>query len=248
MSEPLKSTEPASTESHMVINPKGARIESLILGERLVLKSVRRGDGREASSHPCTPIFGPETNTTFGLPQHGLMRNELCTVIEGGPNLIILSHEIKAGTYPPGMIVEQTFALLGGNFTLKTIHTNNGREEAPVNFGEHFYWAAPNGWEGLRINGGDVTDAVKNGLVVPLRATNQIVIPGLPEIILEQEGLPVAVLWVYRDPATGGYDRDYVCIEPVEGDPTKNFFGSPESLIAPGTSRTTRIAIRANTG
>jgi len=253
MSESLKNkteldvggTESAPVESRMVINPQGARIERLSLGDRLVFGSVVRGDGREASSHPCTPIFGPETNTSFGLPQHGPMRNELCTVEERGPNLVILSHEIKSGSYPQGMHVRQSFAMFGNNFTLETVHTNNGEQDAPVNFGEHFYWAAPNGWEGLRINGDDVTDAVKNDLVIPLQARNQIVIPGLPEIILEQEGLPVANLWVYHNEETGKYDQDYVCIEPVEGDPTKNSFGSPESMIAPGSSRKTLITIKA---
>lgn len=259
MSEPLRSkenytdktesytdkTESVSVEGRMLINPKGTRIERLSLGDRLILKSVVRGDRKDASSHPCTPVFGPETTTSYGLPQHGPLRNELCTVKERGPNLLILSHEIKSGSYPGGMNVRQAFALFGNNFTLETIHVNNGEQDAPVNFGEHFYWAAPNGWEGLRINGNDVTNAVKNDLVVPLEAINKIVIPGLPELILEQRGLPHANLWVYKDETSGKYDRDYVCIEPVEGDPTKNFFGSPESMIAPGSSRKTLITIKA---
>lgn len=231
--------------SSIVINPNGARIEGLTLGQRLILKTVIRGDGRDVSSHPCTPIFGPETTTSYGLPQHGPMRNELCTVEESGLNLVVLSHEIKAGTYPLGMNVRQTFVMFGNNFTLETVHKNNGEKAAPVNFGEHFYWAAPNGWEGLTINGKDVADAVKNDLVVSLEATNQIVIPGLPEIILGQEGLPHANLWVYKDENSGKYDQNYVCIEPVEGNPTKSFFGSRESLIYPGNFRTTLISIKA---
>ncbi len=238
-------TESGPIEGQMLINPQGARIERLSLGDRLVFRSVTRGDGREASSHPCTPIFGPETTTSYGLPQHGPMRNELCTVEEMGSNLVILSHEIKSGSYPQGMNVRQAFEMFGNNFTLETVHTNSGKQDAPVNFGEHFYWVAPNGWEGVTVNGEDVTDAVKNDLVIPLQAKNQIVIPGLSEIILEQDGLPFANLWVYKDEASGKYDQNYVCIEPVEGDPTKNFFGSPESMIAPGSSRKTLITIKA---
>lgn len=244
--EPYKnSTELGSVEGQMVINPQGARIEKLRLGGRVVFKSVVRGDGKEVSSHPCTPIFGPPDETNiYGLTQHGPMRNELCTVKESGSNLVILDHDIKVGSYPEGLNVRQTFSMFGNNFTLETVHKNNGEQDAPVNFGEHFYWAAPNGWEGLTINGNDVTDAVKNDLVVPLEAINEIVIPGLPMLTLEQRGVPFANLWVYKDETTGEYDQDYVCIEPVEADPTGDFFGSPESMIKPGSSRKTVITIR----
>lgn len=250
-SEEARSKEPITNRSEetpfagsMVINPKGARIERLALNETLVLKSVTRGDGRNASSHPCTPNFGPETSTSYGLPQHGQMRNELCFVEESGPSLVILNHEIKAGSYPAGMHVRQIFSLFGQSFTLETTHSNNGEVPAPVNFGEHLYWAAPNGWRGLTINGEDVTEAVEKDLVIPLRAENQIVIPGLPGITLEQQGLPFANLWVYHDESSGRYDQYYVCIEPIEGDPNQDFFGSPDSMISPGASRVTVINIK----
>lgn len=253
MSESLRSkesdrnkTEAAPVESQMVINPQGARIEKLSLGEYLIFRSIVRGDGKSASSHPCTPIFGPETMTSYGLPQHGPMRNELCEVEENSPNRVVLNYDINTGEYPQGMKVTQVFSLQGRSFTLETTHANNGNQQAPVNFGEHFYWVSPRNWEGLTINDEDVTGAVKNDLVVPLQARNRIAIPGLPEIILEQKGLPVANLWVYHDETSGKYDRNYVCIEPVEGDPTKSFFGSPESLIAPGTSRSNSLTISIN--
>lgn len=238
--------EKAPVESHMVINPQGARIEKLSLGEDIIFKSLVRGDNKPASSHPCTPIFGPETTTSYNLPQHGPMRNELCEVEENNPNKVVLSYGIKAGEYPEGLRATQAFTLNGKKFTLETTHINNSDQQAPVNFGEHFYWVSPKGWEGLTINGEDVTEAVKNDVVTPLQGRNQIMIPGLPEIMLEQKGLPFANLWVYRDEESGKYDQNYVCIEPVEGDPTKDFFGSPESLIAPGSSRTNSVTISIN--
>lgn len=230
--------------SQMVINPYGARIEELELDGNKLLTSIVRGDGRKASTHPCTPIFGSETTTSFGLPQHGPMRNELCAVVEESPNDVIISHEVIAGTYPEGMVVTQRFFVSPRLFSLLTLHCNMGEQPLPVNFGEHFYWHTPKGWEGLKINEVDVTDVVKNDEAIPLKERNQILIPGLPTITLGQEGLPWANLWAYQNPGTGQYDQNYVCIEPVERNPKDNPFGTEESLIHPmGRVRVTRITI-----
>lgn len=239
----ISRSEEAPSESRMIINPQGARIELLNLGGREIFKALTRGDGKAASTHPCTPVFGPETITSFGLSQHGPMRNDLTEVIKNDANNVELRYIIDSGTYPFGMQVEQVFSLAGKSFTLETTHTNNGKEAAPVNFGEHFYWLAQKGWKGLTVNGEDVTNAVENDLVIPLNSRNIIVIPGQEEIVLEQEGMPYANLWVYRDENTGKYDQHYVCIEPVEGDPTKDSFGSKGSYINPGSSRKTSVTI-----
>lgn len=243
--EPITIEEGEGRVSRMKINPLGARIENLTLNGREVLDSVTRGDGKKASTHPCSPIFGAERESSFDLPQHGPVRGEQTTVWEHSPSSLVLIHEIKAGNYPLGMMIRQRFTLQQGLFTLETQHTNRGTYLAPVNFAEHFYWITPKGWEGLIINGQDVTDVVKKDSIISLKARNQIAIPGLSEIILEQTGLPYANLWAYYNEDSGEYDQHYVCIEPVEGDPNQDFFGSRKSFIHPGDSRGTTIRIQA---
>ncbi len=78
--------------------------------------------------------------------------------------------------------------------------------------------------------------------MIKLGPTNNIKIPGLPELILTQEGFNYAVLWVGKNEA-GEFDQNYVCIEPVEGNSLKGFFGSSESLIQPGKKRTSHFSL-----
>lgn len=229
--------------SEMTINPEGARIEGLFLDGSKILTSVLRGDGRKASTHPCTPNFGPETITSFGLPQHGPMRNEFCAIEQVGDHVVDLFHEIKSGTYPEGLVVTQRFFVSSQLFSLVTTHINMGEMPAPLNFGEHFYFHVPTNWEGLRINGEDVTDMVKNDEIIPLNRVNEILIPGQRKLTLIQEGLPRANLWVYQDEQSGKYDTHYVCIEPVERNPKENPFGSEESMLAPNSACTCKISI-----
>jgi galactose mutarotase-like enzyme len=121
--------------------------------------------------------------------------------------------------------------------------SNNSNQDLPVNFAEHFYWYAPNGWEGLLVNGTDATEVVKKDASINLLSKNEIKIPGQKTIILEQKGFSIFRLWAYKNPKTGEYDNNYVCIEPAEGDPVQNFFGSEKSMIKPGQSRITEITI-----
>lgn len=215
----------------MRVNPLGARIEEVVLGGFPILVSVQRGDGKHASTHPCTPIFGPETHTSFGLPQHGAMRNSLCQVMHTGAREIELSHDIHEGTYPEGVRVRQVFKLIDDKFYVMTFHVNEEKDPAPVNFAEHLYWNAPYGWEGLKVNGEDVTEAVKNDGIISLKDQSLIQIPGMPEILLGQINLPYANLWAYQNPETGNYDNHYVCIEPVQHRPEE--FGSAQTMLYP---------------
>lgn len=228
--------------SDLTINPRGTRVEELILAGLELWGKITRGDGEETSTHPCTPIFGPETSTSYGLPKHGPMRNEEATILTSRSNALAI-YDIHSGTYPKGMSVYQQFRLGINNFSIETTHSNAGSEPAPVNFGEHAYWLTPHGWEGLKINGEDVTDLVKRDKVIEWKEINEILIPSLPRILLMQSGLPFANLWVGTN-SKGEYDNHYVCIEPVEQDPhSSKGFGSPESLILPGHFRQNEFTI-----
>ena len=228
---------------YLRVNPVGARIE-LILGNTPILTSVIRGDGKTGVTHPCSPIFGPDKKGLYGLSQHGNMRNELCELTGAGNDTVIVTHSItdSPDKYPQGVRVEQRLNIGNGTFTLRMTHVNGGETEAPVNGGEHCYFAAPQGHRGTLINGNDITSLIEADTAIPLEASNVIKIPGLPELVLTQEGFNFAMLWVGIN-AQGQKDGDYVCIEPVEGDPSGQYFGSSESMIPPGDERTAHFSI-----
>lgn len=239
----LKTIENKNGNSRLTINSHGARVEELILGGQKIFTKVIRGDGKEGSSHPCIPQFGPDTSNKYNLPQHGSARNkDFESSIED--EKVVLSLNIEDGNYPEGLNIKQEQSLTNEGYSLVTkISNNNDKEDLPVDFAEHFYWNAPNGWEGLKINGVDVTDIVKNDASIELKQENIIEIPGQKPIILKQKGFSIFQLWAYKNPETGEYDKNYVCIEPAEGDPAQNFFGSPKSMISPHESRITEIAV-----
>lgn len=230
----------------LTVNPLGARI-GVNLGNTRILTSVTRGDGKLGETHPCSPIFGPDKNNLYGLSQHGNMRNELCEITEAGSDTVVVSHKItdSPGRYPQGVRIEQQLNVRNGTFMLHMTHTNDGETEAPVNGGEHCYFAAPQGYRGTLINGKDITSLIEADTAIPLEANNIIKIPGLPELILTQEGFRFAMLWVGRN-TQGKTDGDYVCIEPVEGNPMGEYFGSSESMIPPHASRVAQFTISIN--
>lgn len=231
--------------SELEIFSLGARIGSLKLNGKSLLFDGLRGDGKHASTHPCSPIFGPETTTHFDLPWHGPMRNAQCILRRDQNNDLIVVYNVSGiGKYPEGLTVMQRFHLENYKFVLRTIHMNSGKEDVPVNFGEHFYFLAPKGYKGLIINGEDVTGKVENNQVISLGKENRIEIPGQEPFLLRQQGFGVANLWAHIDPKTREADRGYVCIEPVEGDPNEDFFGSQASLIKSHGARSTEIILQ----
>ena len=228
--------------SELVINPDGGRVESLKLDGHHTLISVTRGDGKKGSTHPCSPIFGPETTTAFGLSQHGPVRTTVMEVVHQTQDSVTLTTEIKQGSYPRNVFIEQLFELGPQSLLITTTHINNGSQAVPVNFGEHFYWSTPHGWDDIKLNGITVADKVKSNGTESLNKVNTIEIEGLPPICLEQTGMNTAVIWAYKK-TDGTFDTEYACIEPAEGDPMADFFGTKESLIAPNTRRVTTLHI-----
>ncbi|MDO8620712.1 MAG: hypothetical protein Q7R31_00285 [Candidatus Levybacteria bacterium] len=240
--QPIATIEIKKGLSRLAINPHGARIEELTLKGQKILTKVRRADLTQASTHPCIPIFGPETTTRFGIPQHGSARKKDfdVSIVEGH---IILSQEIVDGQYPKGLSIRQVHSLSEEEYSLTTIVSNSSTEALPVNFAEHFYWDTPGGWGGLIINGKDVEDIVRrDGAIPALKGKNVIHIPLRREIILDAKGFSILQLWTGKNPE-GKFDQHYVCIEPAEGNPAENFFGSKDSMIKPQQSRTTEIKI-----
>lgn len=225
------------------VDSHGAKI-TLILRGTPILGSFTRGDGKTGMTHPCTPIFGPDRNKLYGLQQHGNLRNEEVSIEHVADNVII-SHEITDAGYPQGVTVKQIMGVENGAFSLVMMHTNAGTEDAAINAGEHCYFVAPQGYKGTTINGQDISKLVEehaDGFAIELQETNTIVIPGQPEVTLKQNGFHYAMLWVGKN-AAGELDQTYVCIEPVEGDPTGNFFGSDDSRLRPTQTRSAMFSI-----
>lgn len=212
----------------MKINLLGAKIEELNLDGQKILFNGLRGDGKVGVTHPCTPNFGKDS-TDYGLPQHGPMRNSECKILIDEENHKKFEYDIIHEKYPAGMNATQEFLLSDDKFTLETIHTNNSGSDLPLNFGEHCYFDAPAGWDGVEVNGVDITDLVKTNGTIKLLDKNIIKIPGKKEIVLEQEGLDFAVVWTYQNPDTKEFDKNYVCIEPLMR--PVDIFGKPESML-----------------
>jgi len=235
----MKRTTITEQTSTLEVEHLGAR-KLLTLENIPLLVKVKREDGKVGSTHPCTPIFGPDTNNLFGLNQHGNTRNQRTQVKKLDANQIEITHTIKDPNYPKGVDFQQHLTLEKNLFKLRTRHTNTGETSVPVNSGEHCYFDAPEGFQGTTVNEQDITQIIENhkdGVPVMLQKINVIHIPGKPKIILEQEGYNFAMLWVGSSPSTGEKDTNYVCIEPVESNPQSNYFGSEESFIDPGMSR-----------
>jgi len=249
----LRSAEPETSGSSMRINLEGGRLESLVLNGQELLFSGTRIDGGTGSTHLCSPNFGPD-KVGFGLPNHGPGRDKKTkwTVIKDEPEHVIQSYvigsgEVSAGNYPSGMEIIQDYKLVDGGLKIITTHTNNGDTEAPVNSAMHFYWATllglgegDKGWEGVKVNGIDVSDKIKEDTALPWKDENIIEIPGRSPILVKQKGLPYFQCWTAEK--DGEFDRKFAALEPAEG-PEKRF-GTPESMIKPGDSRTTEIFVQ----
>lgn len=228
-------------KSQVIINPLGFKIDLLQLDNQVVLDKFVRGDSKSTSSHPCLPIFGPETNTNYGLAQHGNTRNSLAEVVEQTSTTLVLRHQINEGTYPPGLVFQQSFNLKDNEFGLKSTFINEGKRPLPLNFAEHFYWNTPRGWQDLKINNEDAAVLVKNDKGFLWQNKNIISISGQNDILLEQENLPYCQLWTFSK--NGKYDQSYVCIEPARGKPRSTYFDSTESILKPNEIIKTEIKI-----
>lgn len=237
-----------NSKDKLILDSQGARIQ-LWLQDELVLTKIERGDGKIGSTHPCTPIFGPDRNNLYGLAQHGNMRNELVNVNSQTENEIKFNYEVIEANYPHGMEVSQKLNLTNNLFKLEMVHTNKGNVPMAVNSGEHCYFDAPKGFEGTFINDLDITEVIQNhkdGVAIKLERENLITIPGKSSIKLTQVGFNFAMLWVGTNPDLTKKDKNYVCIEPVEIDPNLDYFGSVESMIQPGNSRTNWFSLALN--
>lgn len=235
----MKKHSLTNSQSQLTLDPHGGRI-TLQLHDLPILTKVTRGDGKEGSTHPCTPNFDEDIRNLFGLQRHGITRNQTIKDITSEGTTLSFTHAITDPGYPKGLILSQKHTLENNIYTLEMTHTNTGEIPMPVNSGEHCYFDAPAGFVGTMINGQELSKMIethRDGVPLPLNEENEILIPGKPLINLAQSGFEFAMVWVGTDPKSRK-DQNYVCIEPVESNPMSNFFGSEESMIEPEQSRT----------
>lgn len=221
------------------IDLQGGRIVNLYYGDRQILGTYNRIDGKKGNTHICVPNFGKEGAEEFGLPFHGGGRSKVWNKELGIRNKEsgIKNKEegkIKIGCllpktekYPADLLVSQTFSFHENSFIHSIAVEHKSGEPVPLNIGIHNYWNSPDGWNGLKVNGNDITKQVRENGFISLQEKNSIELPGQSPIFLEVSGFSQAVVW--SGFKGNDFDQKYVCIEPVRG--MGNFFKSRNGII-----------------
>ena len=216
------------------VDLQGGRIANLSYGSRCILGTYNRIDGKQGNTHICIPNFGNEGVEEFGLPFHGGARNSVWKVEnarlkEENGELRIEVLMRRTEQYKAELLINQTFEFFEDSFVHGVIVTHKGGKPVPVNIGIHNYWNSPNGWEGVLVDGEDITRKVKINGNISLKKKNTIELPRMQPILWEVEGFTHAVVWT----AFKGKDFDtpYVCIEPVMG--IGDYFGCVKSVLNP---------------
>lgn len=234
----------------LTIDLIGGRIAELSYNDILILGTFERIDGKKGSTHLCLPNFSGEGMGEYGLPFHGRVRNSRWKLVVGRACRQAGSWETKSidraqvklkcsikrtEKYPADLLVTQQFELDAEKFahTISVLHL--GGVTVPVNIGVHNYWATPEGWKGLHINGDNVEEKIKTNGSIRLMDQNLIEFPGR-KIKWVTKSFEDGVLWSACKGSQ--YDSSYVCIEPV-----LNFSHSPFSSHTLNLKRNETIVV-----
>lgn len=209
------------------IDLNGGRIVSLKNKGILILGTFQRIDGKSGNTHVCVPNFASGGLEKYGLPFHGPFRSAIWNLVSQNENLLEINCEID------NLEVWQKFFLNDEYFNQQIIIENKGEVFKPINAAIHNYWSSELGWQGIKINGIDVSFFVKQNEFVGLQQLNEIDIPGKPLIKWSVDGFKYAKLWTGFLEESGNkiFDNNYVCIEPIM-EKDEEFFGKQESMLA----------------
>lgn len=197
----------------LAVDLSGGRIVSLSHGETLLLGTFTRADGKKGNTHVCVPNFADEMTAEYGLPFHGPARSlEWKEEYADGTNLTIIAQLPATDKYPAELYVAQEFEAGKDSFIHKITVENAGGETVPVDVGIHNYWATPQGWEGMKVNGRDVAALIRANGSVALRKSNTLTLPD-KRIRLKVKNFADAMLWSAGK--EGKFDAQYACVEPV---------------------------------
>ncbi len=224
-----------SNSCELEIDLNGGRIVKLIKDGKEVLGTFNRIDGKQGNTHLCVPNFANEGVEKYGLPFHGPSRNNEWKILEQTEDSVTIFYELKnIGNYPGYIGLTQKFEI-NENFSQKITLINLGETRTPINLGIHNYFKSDKGWQGIKINGVEVSKTVEISDYVELKDINNIEIPGKENIIWKTIGFRFAKLWTGFREEDGKkiFDNNYVCIEPVRG--KEGFLETPESEIERGS-------------
>lgn len=220
--------------SHADIQLTGGHIEELVLSGERVLGSYLRlpttFHSKPGATFLCTPFLGTDHRMGISkpLPKHGLGRGRRWVSDLRYPDSVNIHTRLSDPSIQP-LEVSQSHHISPYSYSLIFTHRNVGSQIEKISPGVHFYFDAPQGWKSGtigRLHEGYSTvvrlvdlATHRNGLpqVIYLGDSNILMLPGKQSVLLEQEGLPYAYVWV--DGTAGNYDNHYICIEPIATNP-----------------------------
>ena len=189
------------------IDPIGASIRRLILGDNEIIWSGTRPDGGKGITHPCIPNF----NIAEGLPNHGPARKDEWKKMD--EHTYTWSMQAIGDLYHAGLQAIRTFRLEDEKLTVTTTLKNNSDQNLPINIAEHNYFVCSSDKRALvKING---VPFDKGGLEAEAKFLEiggkelRIEIPGKPVIVMRVDGYTAFAQWSQPD-------AQFVCVEPIQ--------------------------------
>jgi hypothetical protein len=213
---------------NLEIDLKGGRIKKLERDGELILGTFERIDGKLGDTHICVPNFAAEGVEKYGFIFHGPFRNSEWNLIDKTENSWEIVCEID------GLNVDQKFKI-DGKFEQEIRVKNVSADPKRVNVAMHNYWDTALGWEGVKLNGKDITEGVKESIDLKIEKENKLKIPHKKMINWQLTGFKYVKLWTGFNKVENGektFDQNYICIEPVME--REGFVETDKSFLNPG--------------
>lgn len=191
------------------IDLNGGRIVNLVKDNQKILGTFKRIDGKSGNTHICVPNFSAEGVEKFGFIFHGPFRNSEWQIVNQNKNSIEISSQIE------NLLVNQVFEI-GKEFNQKVKVKNIGNKKKRVHVAIHNYWDTEFGWDGVKLNGYDITAGFIDNPEIKLKNNNILEIKGKKVINWQVKNFKNAKLWTGVKDYNGKriFDKKYVCIEP----------------------------------
>jgi len=188
----------------------GGRIVGLENINQKILGTFGRMDGKSGNTHVCVPNFAAEGVEKYGYVFHGPFRNNEWVLVDKTNESIEIVCEID------GLNVNQKFKI-GKKFEQEIKVKNVSMEPKRVNVAIHNYWDTELGWKGVKLNGKDITNGIKESIDLKVGKENVVEIPNKMPINWQLSGFNYVKLWTGFKEESGRkiYDQKYICIEPV---------------------------------
>jgi len=192
------------------IDLSGGRIVRLENISQKILGTFERMDGKEGNTHVCVPNFAAEGVEKYGFVPHGPFRNGEWVLIDKTSENLEIVCEVD------GLNVNQKFRI-GKKFEHEIRVKNVSMEPKRVNVAIHNYWDVEFGWKGIKLNGEDITDGIKESVDLEIEKENVLDVPKKMPISWQLSGFKYVKLWTGFREENGQkvFDQKYICVEPV---------------------------------